>query len=195
MVASRAIASLALAFVLCATAFAQEHPAGPAVSVDTVYYDIRGSTANQLRGQMDRLGPETEGGRFDASTEWHIQWTYTYARSAASCALQEPQVDVQVTYTLPRWNPPADAPRSLADRWHAYVAALQVHEDGHRDIGIAAGEEVLRTLGELPAEATCPAMGRVANGAANQIITRHQAEERGYDRLTNHGATQGATFP
>jgi predicted secreted Zn-dependent protease len=189
------ILSLALAFILSITAFAQEQPSGPVVSVETVHYDIRGSTANQLRGQMDQLGPESEGGRFDASTEWHVQWNYSYSRLTESCAIEEAHVEVQVTYTLPRWNPPADAPRSLVERWRTYMAALQLHEDGHRDVGISAGEEVLSTITELPAERTCPALGRIAHRTANQIITRHEDEERHYDRVTDHGATQGATFP
>ena len=161
------------------------------VSVSTSTYDITGSTAEALRAQMDALGP----GGFDAYTSWFVRWTVPDMVSDAGCAPGEVKVSVLIVYNFPHWDPPADAPAALVDRWTAYTAALHNHEDGHKDIAIAAGQEVKRTLDALPAFPACDALQQAANTAGNRILDQHLQREAEYDRSTDHGATQGARFP
>jgi predicted secreted Zn-dependent protease len=165
----------------------------PTVSVSVSHddYAIDGSTEEELRAEMDRLGPSG----FDAYTEWHVLWSYSYSETEDSCSALTVTVVVAIIFKLPRWDAPARAPPDLVDKWHAYVAALQAHEDGHKDIAIEAATQVRRVLQALPVYPTCDELDRAANAAGERVLDQHRQREQAYDRTTQHGATQGARFP
>jgi predicted secreted Zn-dependent protease len=66
----------ALAWLLLQLALAP-----PRVDETVKYYEVRGSSAQELRAALDRLGPESDDGeRFDAFTAWHVRWRYPLLR-------------------------------------------------------------------------------------------------------------------
>lgn len=161
------------------------------------YYPITGVTAAELRGQMSQKGlmDAHEGRRYDARTDWTVQWSYRHRRSGNHCAIQAPKTHVDVTLTYPQWIPAAGTPRSLITEWQQYIVALQHHEKGHQAHGIAAGKEVLQTLNRLPTYSSCKELNQVANAAAQAVIKRYNQQDLAYDEATKHGYTQGANFP
>ncbi|MBD2076706.1 DUF922 domain-containing Zn-dependent protease [Phormidium sp. FACHB-592] len=168
----------------------------PVVAVKTVYYPIKGATAGQLRQQMNRLGPisQTSGQRFDARTDWYVRWNYQYLNQANSCQLTAIRVRADVSVTLPQWKQPANAAKGLVNRWNQYIKALRLHEDGHKDNGIATSQEILQLLKRFPAKSSCSELGVAANKAAQGIISQYNQRDLDYDRKTQHGVTQGAVF-
>jgi predicted secreted Zn-dependent protease len=50
------------------------------------------------------------------------------------CTLREVRVSVHAEIVLPRWTPPADADSSVVTEWTRFIAALETHEAGHKDI-------------------------------------------------------------
>lgn len=172
-------------------------PRTPTVSVRYKYYPIRGRTDTELRSQMSQKGPldALEGRRYDAYTAWTVNWSYRYKSVGKQCTIASVQTKVGITFTLPKWQPASGTPRSLKAEWKQYLAALQTHEDGHKYHGIAAGQDVIRTLSRFPSAASCSTLGTTANQAAQQIIQRYNQKDIEYDRLTQHGFTQGAVFP
>ncbi len=188
--------ALAAAAGCAAAPSATPAPDDVAVHTDYVYYPITGSTAEELRTEMDHLGPtDPDGTHHDAYTQWHVTWRYAYSTLDDRCTIGPIQVSVQVTFTLPQWEPPPDAPPELIDRWNAYLDALRRHENGHREIGMAAGQAIYQALGRLPSYAACDELERTADAAGEQILDQHRQRELDYDQATNHGATQGARFP
>ncbi|XHX76320.1 MAG: DUF922 domain-containing Zn-dependent protease [Stenomitos frigidus ULC029] len=168
----------------------------PVIAVNTVYYPIHGATAGQLRQQMNQLGPlsQTSGQRFDGRTDWYVRWNYQYFSQGTSCQLTAIRVRADVSLTLPQWKQPANAANGLVNRWHQYIKALRLHEDGHKDHGIATSREILQLLKRFPANNSCSALGAAANQAAQGIISQYSQRDRDYDRETRHGVTQGAIF-
>ncbi len=162
-----------------------------AVSTRSNTYEISGSTGDDLRAQMDALGPSG----FDAYTSWLIRWTYADVATDAGCAAGPVKVSVLIVYTFPEWDAPPDASTGLVEKWNAYLAALHLHEDGHRDIAIEAGGEILKVLSMLPAYPSCEALRQSADAAGESVLDRYRQQEAQYDRTTDHGATQGARFP
>jgi predicted secreted Zn-dependent protease len=167
------------------------------VSVRYSYYPIRGMSNSELRSQMSRQGPldKLEGRRYDANTTWVVKWSYGYKSVGHRCAIASVSTRVNVTYTLPQWQPPPSTPRSLIAEWNQYLAALHLHEDGHRNHGIGAAQEVMKKLTLSPLAPSCKELGIAANKAAQQIIRHYNQQDVEYDRLTQHGLTQGAVFP
>jgi predicted secreted Zn-dependent protease len=166
-----------------------------AVEVRSEDYALVGASADELRRELTRLGPKVDGGRFHAYTGWHVTWSYPYQHRAGACATGPVTVTLRITATMPRWDPPPEAPPDLVARWHRYRKALEHHENGHLEHGRGAARDVLLRLSHLDAEADCVAMNRVANAAAQRIVAEYRDKDRAFDLATRHGATQGATFP
>ncbi|MBK9001344.1 MAG: DUF922 domain-containing Zn-dependent protease [Myxococcales bacterium] len=174
---------------------AGELPSGVSVETKHEDYTIRGASADALRSDLARLGPKDQEGSHHAYTRWHVRWSYPYERNAGSCATGKVSVSVAVTFIMPKWEPPADAPAELVERWQKYEKALERHENGHKEHGLGAARDVLRKLEKLDAEPDCDSMNREANAAANRIVEEYKAKDKAYDKETRHGATQGARFP
>ncbi len=167
------------------------------VSAQTVYYSITGSTANELRSQLNQRGVihPPNGERYDAYTNWYVRWNYRYQTQASRCRISSANVHTDVKITLPRWTASSSISPALKNKWNRYIQALQVHENGHKQNGIDAGKEVLRTLLSMSAYPTCAQLEVAANAAANQVIKNYSQRDIEYDRLTQHGVSQGAVFP
>jgi predicted secreted Zn-dependent protease len=74
------------------------------------------------------------------------------------------------------------------------VAALRVHEDGHKQIALdAANDAIARVRSETVA--TCKDLNVYAKSAVDAATSIGNRRDQQYDAATRHGATQGARFP
>ncbi len=191
----------AIAIVAIATAFPHTLTAKsasvPRVSLNVVYYAIQGSTAEELRSQINQNSPVDvrSSRRYAAYTEWEVSWYYRSNRKSHECSLNSPQINTAVRMTLPRWTPPANAPAPLKTQWNRYLKALRLHEEGHQQHGIKAGQEILQILKQMPTFQSCQILASTANREADQIIKKYNQQDISYDQRTKHGAMQGAVFP
>jgi predicted secreted Zn-dependent protease len=94
---------------------------------------------------------------------------------------------------LPRWTPPSNASPELVAQWKQFLAALETHEIGHKDISGRAARDVLIGIRQL--SAVCTSFPVDAKRVTDGIVARQRIEQTKYDADTRHGATQGATFP
>lgn len=180
-------------WLLCSSAvFAH---ARPSISIKHSFYSISGRTSHDLRAQMNKTGPGAEGiiGG-DARTKWDVKWRYGLTQIPGGCRIQNVTTSVHVTYIMPRWKNPADGSPELREKWDKFVKALQIHEDGHKDHGIHAAQEIEAEIAQLLTLRSCNDMQRAANTTANSILEKYRKKDLYYDILTIHGATQGAVF-
>jgi len=168
----------------------------PTIKTTYHYYEIKGSSEEELRSQLDSLGPgNPDEGHFDAHTDWQVTWSYPYSQKRDKCSIGRIDIQVEITFTYPRWNPPPNAPEDLKEKWSHYLMSLQMHEEGHKDIGIEAANIVLEMLNNLPAFPTCNELEETADSKAADILAEFRTKEESYDQDTNHGRNQGAIFP
>ncbi len=169
----------------------------PRVKVRYRYYPIAGSTAIALRSQMSQSGPvsQVEQIHYDANTDWYVRSSYNFVMRGNGCTITSVNTNVDILFTLPKWTPPTGASRSLKVQWQQYMAALQVHENGHKQHGVEAGQEITQTLRNLPAFASCQTLKTTANSYIQKIIKHYNQKDIDYDEITKHGVTQGAVFP
>jgi len=156
-------------------------------NIITNYYNIQGLTENDLRQQMNTLGPTDSYGRHDAYTKWDITW------SKPCNGL--PSVGVKIVFTYPKWLKPDNPDSNLDSKWTRYIEALKNHESGHQDIATRATQEIMDTLYGLPISSNCIEHNQQVINLGNEIINKYKQEEVQYDTTTNHGRTQGAVFP
>jgi predicted secreted Zn-dependent protease len=162
-------------------------------------YQISGNTPKELRRQLDKFGPvdKETGKKFDARTDWLIEWHYYYKESSKDCQIDQKRVDVSLTltFTYPEWKYPPDAASSTVDKWNTYTKNLILHEEGHATIADEGAQVIYETILDMPASATCNALEKATNAAAQEKIDEIKQQEKQYDKETEHGKTQGAIFP
>ena len=151
------------------------------------YYDIEGTTEEELRAQLDEMGPvDSSGYKGDALAEWNISWNWP-GYGSGDCDLSQAEVSYEVKVLFPRWNPPEDASNNLVLKWFNYTYRLTKHEQGHVDFVVGNYGDVLEAIQGANCE--------TADAAAETAVEQFRAFDLEYDRQTDHGATQGARFP
>lgn len=175
----------------------QSRAIAPVVKIQHRYYPITGTSASELRAQMNQQGPfdQREGRRYDARADWFVKWSYRHVKTSNQCKIGSLKTSVDVTLTYPQWTPPPQVSRSLITEWQRYLSALQIHEKGHENNGIAAGKEISQVLSQLPAYSSCQQLDAIVNSTAQTVIKRYNQKDLDYDHATKHGYTQGAVFP
>jgi len=186
-----------LALAACASAprnpVLDKYPPSVEGHTSVSYYDVHGRTYAELHAEMRRLGPKNNGTSFVGETRSPMTWSWRAETIAGgSCTLRDVRVSVNAEILLPRWTPPADADTSVVTEWNRFIAALETHEAGHKDISAKAGRDIKDQLRALTG--LCSQVSMRANDIAHQIIDRASAEQARYDAETQHGLTQGTGF-
>jgi len=174
----------------------QNRVVAPVVTEKYEYYEIRGNSEKELRGQMCRNGCAfNDGEKYDSVTSWQWRLIYGYDRVPGACALDSFRVALEIKYRYPKWVRTGDAAQPLIDKWDGYMKNLITHENGHRDIAVEAAAELTRAVAAWPPAATCAELDREMRALGHERMKKLNADEKGYDETTGHGKTQGAVFP
>jgi predicted secreted Zn-dependent protease len=162
-------------------------PAAPTIEgADLLWFDLDGRDRIDLIEACWHDCPHDELDRPVASlTTWAVDWTWV-RRPGDPCEVLEPTVVVDVTVTMPRWQPPVDADTALVDEWRTYLGALMRHEEGHVELVHRLADTTATTL----RDAGCDG----ARDAGAGLIEDIRVAERAYDEETANGKRQGASF-
>lgn len=167
-------------------------PPGVIGSANVTYYDVKGRTIPEIRSQLREQALDVGDGRFAGESQWRLRWDYRTRANSSLCQLFQFHVYVSAEITLPRWTPPADTLPGVYAQWQQYIAGLETHEIGHKDIAAKEGQEIVRAFQTLTTP--CNAVGDNVKRATDPILARLREEEAQYDLDTRHGALQGATL-
>jgi predicted secreted Zn-dependent protease len=159
------------------------------------YYDIRGTTAADLRAEIARLGPVSDGVRHQAVTNWRLSWQPVTSVSGQRCSISSLNVSLTIEIVMPRWVNEIGAQQGLSTNWRTYLTGLLNHEHGHKDIALAGADEVRALVKAATPHPSCEAAVAAINAAGKAILDKTVASQRQYDRETNHGRDQGVRLP
>lgn len=196
--ASRLVRLFALLLLLPLSSRAQFAP-DPEVGrietdVEIVYYDLVGTTLQDLTASLDARGPRQGGQRYFGLTEWEVNAEYRWSEYETGCAMDDITVRVAIRTRLPRWRPRGPVHERTRHAWDRFVHRLDAHEDGHRTLAAEAGDAIRWNLVSLH-EPTCHTMKRAAERTVAEMLNEYEARNRAYDHHTGHGRTQGAVWP
>ena len=155
-------------------------------------YPIHGTTAADLRAQMNECGIRDGGITVDGRTNWYVSWNFGLDGSSG-CHVTWTKVHVLVDMYLPQWEEASGS--AIEPQWNRYLTALIDHEGGHMQHGIDAANETASAISSLPPAATCDEMDTQANQAGQRVLAAFNQQDVAYDDETGHGRTQGAVFP
>ena len=168
------------------------YPAGIVGHTTVLYYDVHGRTFDELRADMRRLGPKVADSSFVGETRSPMRWSWRLESANGTCSIRDVTVFMNAQITLPRWTAPADTEPGLATEWARFVAALETHEAGHKDISAKAGSEIVTRLRGL--SGLCSQINTRAGDLARVIVEKASDDQKKYDAVTRHGLTQGTAF-
>jgi predicted secreted Zn-dependent protease len=193
----RALTMVAVSASMGAIVATSPAAAEPRVTETVEHYDVSGTSPLELRKALNQVGPvdKTEGRRFDAVTNWFVNWRYTYQNTGQGCAIASATTDVKVNIIMPRLKADGATPPAMRQAFDTYTSNLLVHEKGHGKIGIDIARRIEDGIAKLPAEPNCDRMGQVANQLGQALIKEANKQDIEYDAKTDHGATQGARYP
>ena len=168
----------------------------PVVTEKYEYYEIRGNSEKELRGQMCRNGCAfNDGEKYDSVTSWRWKLNYGHDRAPGVCAVDSLRVALEIKYRYPKWLRTGDASQPLIDKWDGYMKNLVIHENGHRDLAVEAAAELSRALAALPPARSCADLDRELLALGRERMKKLNEDQKIYDETTRHGKTQGAVFP
>ena len=166
--------------------------AEPLVKRNVVHYDVSGASAQEIRAEMDRLGPR------------RVDQAAVRRDDALEC-----EVDLPLSQLRPGLR---DRARLGHRRRHHHHAAPQA---GLRPVGLArtfrnsptscgstrrvtprtASRSANGSSAAIAPHPTCDALSRAANALGDRLIKEANQMDVEYDARTQHGRTQGARFP
>jgi predicted secreted Zn-dependent protease len=160
------------------------------------YYEVGGCCEKDIQCDLKQKCIKwNDGKKYDSVTSWKVRWDYGYDRAPQTCSVDSFRVTVAISFRLPKWSRPGDAPRNLIDKWDSYMKNLVTHENGHRDMAVEAAAELSRAVADLPPALTCAEIDREVQKLSSARMMKLKEDEKEYDAATNHGYTQGAVFP
>ncbi|MGA6537834.1 DUF922 domain-containing Zn-dependent protease [Stenotrophomonas sp. NPDC101269] len=167
--------------------------AEPDAGLTIEYYDVQGTTLEQLRESLRTLGPvDDDGERHHGQVRWNLQWRYNYSTDRGGCRLTGFTVQRSTTMQLPRWVDVDRVSPALRSDWERYSRALRLHEDGHVETGALAAAEIERRTAAVKRSPTCAALTATLDEIGKAVIQEFKARDVEYDATTGHGATQDA---
>src|SRR3954468_17492205 len=120
-----------------------KYPPGVLGRTTVTYYDIHGRTLAELSADMHRLGPKVAGTSYVGETRLPMRWSWrTESGAGSTCTVRNLVVSVNAQNLLPPWTLPVDPEPGLAAEWKRFIAALEAHEAGHKDITARAGSAI-----------------------------------------------------
>jgi len=188
--------SAAFVFALCAMPLFAAELAAPTIHDSIDYRDITGNTEAALAAALkNTAAADPAGDEFFGRTRWRVQWNFRVESVDGSCRLASATTDLDIRMSLPRWDPPPSASPELVRRWNRFMSALRKHEDGHRDIAVAAANAIEKHAMKAAPEPDCDTLKKTLSQIADATVQEYRDRGTSYDTTTQHGRTQGATFP
>ncbi len=157
------------------------------------YYDVRGTTPEEMQATMLANAPMSDGRRVRGRTSWNVRWRYQIRRQGGGCSVEDPRVSLEMIVDLPRWLDSASASDSLVTAWREFYDALHAHEKRHAQISLEGANAVREALSRV--QGSCSTLQDVANREGRAVIDRYRRLNREFDEETRHGIAQGAVWP
>jgi len=182
----RAIALLRLALlptlVVCST---QLH-AEPALHAQTQQFDVAGSTTDAIRASLNRNRQHSS-----SQVQWHFNWQST----PGQCRITDVSTEVTVTAHTPHLQPDPQRPNAVQQQWDGYLLALQAHQEKHIELALEHARQIEQSIATLPPMGSCNQLQQAANATGQRLLNVLSEANREYDKRTQQGALEGASFP
>jgi len=157
-----------------------------------VYYPVKGARAQDIISGMNSSGllDGVDGTKGSANTGYSIGLEYSRSNGSVDCAVASAHVHLTVTQHLPRWEPPPAVDKGLITWWKMVSSVIKTHEDGHKDIDVETGQNILKYIQALHPMPSCDDLDQAVHGALHRGTVESTQQNVAYDAENNHGQKQ-----
>jgi predicted secreted Zn-dependent protease len=161
------------------------------------YYDVAGATAQEVRANLDRLGPTwtLDGKHYDSNVGWTYDFDYRFGPTARGCMMKAVTLRTRITITTPRLKADAGAPPALRTAFAAFTDKLMEYDKHRAEIVLEAGKRIEDGIMGLPPQRNCLDLKPIAKHLADNVAKDVARLMHDYIRRTDAGRAQGAVFP
>lgn len=164
------------AIVLAATLLA----ACTTSQVTTGYYDLEGSTGEQLDRQIRLKGP-AKGHALASAAIRFKPLDISFREDAAGCAVSRARIQVIANITLPRWQNRLGSEEGLRRAFNNLQNYARAHEKTHVRIAELAAREMESALKALPASSTCKRLDKKVERTVKAKLRKHDKAQKAFD--------------
>lgn len=162
----------------------------PDARMKVEYYDIRGTSWEALRRQIDAKGPEGWWGMTNSGTRYEI----SAQPAGGQCAVEWVKVTSDARVRLPSWANRFEGSARLQSYWDGAFRTLDLHERGHVEINLEGSKEIERALKAIEPQPTCDAVIAEARRRFTDIRAAVARRQQDYDADTDHGRRQWTPY-
>ena len=182
----RATARLRLALLPTLVVCSAQLLAEPALQAQTQQFDVTGNTTDAIRASLNRHRQHSS-----SQVQWHFNWQST----PGQCRITDVSTEVTVTAHTPLLQPDPQRPHAVQQQWDRYLLALQAHQEGHIELALEHARQIEQGIAALPPMSRCDELQQAANATGQRILSALSEANQEYDKRTQQGALEGATFP
>ena len=142
---------------------------GVNIITDEKYYSVYGSNEDHIFYEIVQCSPQIVSADPGTVYEWNKNhnvgeaghasgntvWSYSWKEKNGKCTLIDVKVGLHISYTMPRWEQPADADEEAIKHWNRYLADLWKHERTHGNNSIEGAEKINSYLKNFTQENGC----------------------------------------
>lgn len=160
---------------------------GASVSKTYSYFQIGGTTLEEIEQELQRRGPHVEstGARHPGATRMEFSTRITYGERGNLCSVVKARVTVEAEMILPRWNRRRGADGDTRFVWDALSSDIRRHEESHVVIAKNHARELENALTEIHNYRSCDAAQKKAEAVRAAILARHDRAQLEFDRIEN----------
>jgi predicted secreted Zn-dependent protease len=159
-------------------------------SMSVKHYEIRGTTADDLRREIDAKGPEGFWGT--ASTR--IRYRFTLRPAPEGCAGRQGGGHRRLHRAPAAVGQPPPGSVPVQDWWDRAYRSLDHHERGHVQISLDGARDLERSVRATPPRVSCEETQAEAERRGEAMLRQTDRLQKAYDRETNHGRDQWSPY-
>ena len=147
--------------------------------VTTVYYNVPGTTVEQINQQIAIRGPQD--GHAIGTTETRMTPKVRTVRRDGECRIESADVLLELKVTLPRW-----AEIDKADsRTRFGLAGLSRHVEEHEQVHVEISQKYAKKIEDallaMPPQKSCRVLINKARAEFKSLFEEHNDEQRAFD--------------
>jgi predicted secreted Zn-dependent protease len=153
---------------------------------------VSGKTKDELIQSLNANAPSLNGAKYRAITTWQMTYKPKIKLIKGKYVLENYTIEYKSNMTLPRLS--NNVTTALRVQWDLYVLCLTRHEQGHRDLILAAANFINGEFSKIEPQEDELALKTNIENIMNLILAGFKTVESNYDKSTQNGRTQGAYF-
>lgn len=155
---------------------------GPRTDVSVGYYDVRGTSFEELDREIALHGPIVEGvGKAIASTRVRMIPDIRYRTAPSSCEVASARIRVKADVTLPRLTDRTNVDREMGKAFSNIEEYARLHEAVHVQIADDHAQMAERRILALPPQTDCERLSSKVTSAFKAVLAKHDSAQLAFD--------------